>query len=360
MPWYSAKYTFEYDRTRTALGQQGFATAFASLGVSLSKAMGTAGFEASGAASLDQLRAFLSTPRPGDPPSASEATRLLDAVGATPALSASERQRAAAVKMLRHTYLVRQRGGQSTWMLSLPDDFTQWPEAALGAATADAAKDLLGSSNEHFSGVDLQNLSDGMQDALRWCQKAMFVLGQLQGSGQGKADAMALVRRWFAEPATTDTEAAAAGATLLRGFKTIAGALNRNQVILTDFVPLRGAAPGSDEEGYLDSEAFVFALSGRERLDVVYIERDFFRPGGTVAGKGNWSRILVHEMSHLVVGTADVPAGADSRYAWYGIAPNPNFTAAEALTNADNWAFFAADCAGALSPGERTAALRVR
>ena len=360
MAWFSAKYTIEYDRTKAALAQAGFAAGFARHGMALDKAMGTSGFEPAGAAAFDELRALLATPRPGDPPSATEATRLLDAVGASPTLAAAERQRAAAIKMLRHTYLVRQRGGQSTWMLSLPDDFGQWPEAALDGATADAARTLLRSSNEHFSDVDLKNLSDGMQDALRWCQKAMFVLGQLQGAGQGKADAMALVRRWFAEPATADTDAAAAGATLLRGFKTIAGALNRNQVLLTDFVPLRGAATGSDEEGYLDSEAFVFPLGGRERLDVVYIERDFFRPGGTVAGKGNWSRILVHEMSHLVVGTKDVPAGADSRYAWYGIAPNPNFTAAAALTNADNWAFFAADCAGALSPGERAAALVVR
>ena len=360
MPWYSAKYTIEYDRAKTALAQQGYAAGFAAVGVALGKAMGTGGFEPSGAAAFDQLRALLTTPRPGDPASASEATRLLDAVGATPTLSSAERQRAAAVKMLRHTYLVRQRGGQSTWMLSLPDDFTQWPETALASGTPDAAKALLGSANEHFSGVDIKNLSDGMQDSLRWCQKAVFVLGQLQGAGQGKADAMTLVRRWFAEPTTTDAEVAAAGAKLLQGFKTISAALNRNQVILTDFVPLRSAAPGSDEEGFLDSEAFVFALPGRERLDVVYIERDFFRPGGTVAGKGNWSRILVHEMSHLVVGTADVPAGADARYAWYGIAPNPNFTAAQALTNADNWAFFAADCAGALSSGERAAALRVR
>ncbi len=360
MPWYSANYTKEYDRAKAALAQSGFDAGFARLSAGLGKAMGTAGFEAAGAASFDELRTWLSTPRAGDPPSASEATRLLDAVGATPAMTAAERQRAAAVKMLRHTYLVRQRGGQSTWMLSLPDAFTDWPEAALAGITADAAKTLLRSSNEHFSGVDLKNLSDGMQDSLRWAQKALFVLGQLNGSGQGKADAMTLVRRWFAEPGTSDADVAAAGATLMRGFKTISAALNRNQVVLTDFVPLRAAPAGSDEEGFLDSEAFVFALQARERLDVVYIERDFFRPGGTVAGKGNWARILVHEMSHLVVGTTDVPAGADSRYAWYGIAPNPNFTAAKALTNADNWAFFAADCAGALSPGERAAALVVR
>ena len=41
---------------------------------------------------------------------------------------------------------------------------------------------------------------------------------------------------------------------------------------------------------------------------------------------------------------------------WYS-RPNPDFPTA-ALTNAENWAFFAADCAGALSSGEKARALR--
>ena len=40
-------------------------------------------------------------------------------------------------------------------------------------------------------------------------------------------------------------------------------------------------------------------------------------------------------------GTADVKPGP--RYSWYGIGPNSaNFPSAKAITNADNWAFFAA------------------
>lgn len=150
----------------------GFATHFAGVGTALARTLGTAGFEPSGAASLTALRAWVSTPRAGDPPSADEATRLLDAAQASPAMTAVERQRVAALKMLRHVYLAQQRGGQTAWGVSLPLDFTDWPAAALGAGSADAVKTLLRSSNERFSSTDIGNLSGGTSSALRWCQKA--------------------------------------------------------------------------------------------------------------------------------------------------------------------------------------------
>ena len=65
MPWYSAKYTIEYDRAQSALGQQGDASGLSAPGIAVAKA-GAAGFEASGAAPFDPLRAGLATPRPGD------------------------------------------------------------------------------------------------------------------------------------------------------------------------------------------------------------------------------------------------------------------------------------------------------
>jgi hypothetical protein len=65
----------------------------------------------------------------------------------------------------------------------------------------------------------------------------------------------------------------------------------------------------------------------------------------------------VHELSHLVCGTHDVNDG-QSRYAWSGIGPHAGYPSAETIRNADNWAFFAADCAGALTAGQRETALR--
>ena len=68
---------------------------------------------------------------------------------------------------------------------------------------------------------------------------------------------------------------------------------------------------------------------------------------------------MLHELTHLVCGTTDVENG-DSRYAWYGIGPHAGYPGAECVTNADNWAFFAADCAGVLTDGQRNSALRIR
>jgi len=186
------------------------------------------------------------------------------------------------------------------------------------------------------------------------------VLGGLGGSGTSKVDAVDVVRTWFGDGTISDADLVAHAAALRTGFNTMTSALNRNQVVLTDFVPLRGAASGTSEHGFLHSEAFVFGLAGRERLDVIYVEEEFFGTNNVLAGQNNWARILVHEMSHMCVGTVDVAAGTRKRYAWYGIKPSINFPTSAALTNAENWAFFAADCAGALSPGEKARALTVR
>ncbi|HEY9023137.1 MAG TPA: M35 family metallo-endopeptidase, partial [Burkholderiaceae bacterium] len=109
---------------------------------------------------------------------------------------------------------------------------------------------------------------------------------------------------------------------------------------------------------FLRTEAFAFRARS-EGMDVVYVEGAFFDDlaGNVLRGQANWTRILVHELSHLVCGTHDVNDG-QSRYAWSGIGPHAGYPSAETIRNADNWAFFAADCAGALTAGQRATALR--
>ena len=93
-------------------------------------------------------------------------------------------------------------------------------------------------------------------------------------------------------------------------------------------------------------------------MDVVYVESAFFDDlaGNVLRGQANWTRILVHELSHLVCGTHDVNDG-HVRYAWSGIGPHAGYPGTATIRNADNWAFFAADCAGALTVGQRETAL---
>ena len=167
-----------------------------------------------------------------------------------------------------------------------------------------------------------------------------------------------MVRRWFAEPGLPENDLKTYIATLQQGFKSIIAMLNRGRFVLTDWVPLRNAST-ADEIGFLNSEAFTFP-SNAEGMDVVYIERSFFvdHPGNVLKGQRNWIRILVHELSHLVCGTQDVMIG-NTRYAWYGIGPHAGFPGSAAIRNADSWAFFCADAAGALAAGERNLALKI-
>jgi len=107
----------------------------------------------------------------------------------------------------------------------------------------------------------------------------------------------------------------------------------------------------------------------RDDLMVVHIEKAFFSNQNTLTGKVNWARILVHELSHRYAKTKD------HSYSWLGLVPRdtdalkkgndavvnvaPNFPTVRALTlsecmeNADTWAYFMADCAGALSDRNR-------
>jgi hypothetical protein len=81
-------------------------------------------------------------------------------------------------------------------------------------------------------------------------------------------------------------------------------------------------------------------------------------PGNVLKGSRNWARIIVHELTHLVHGTEDVNKG-QARYAWYGIGPHAGFTGADAIRNADSWAFFCLDCAGMLTAAEATTGLKI-
>ncbi|RYF75966.1 MAG: hypothetical protein EOO29_23245, partial [Comamonadaceae bacterium] len=70
----------------------------------------------------------------------------------------------------------------------------------------------------------------------------------------------------------------------------------------------------------------------------------------TLTGLTNWARIVVHELTHREVKTAD------HAYEHQGMSPK-KLSAAKALENADSWAWFCADCAGALTDAQIQTAL---
>lgn len=151
-----------------------------------------------------------------------------------------------------------------------------------------------------------------------------------------------MLKRWFADEDTTDAQLRTFSGILRDGLKKIAAKMSVGTLIVTDFVPIRHSTDVGDQKA-LKANAFVTA----DKNDVIYIEQGFFtHSAASVFQKDerHWARIMVHEMSHREAKTLD------KRYGWAGIKPKKGkFPAADAMVNADSWALFTADAAGAMT-----------
>lgn len=362
MDW-NIKFKWQYDYAKKQLENlNNYDADWQSLIQALKDLLDPGGFDRTKANALTTLR---TKARQANGKRVSVDLGLLNAVKAfsdgAAAVSDAAKLRASALKFLMHIYLIHTSGNRSLWVHSLPRAFLHWPSIHFNswASADDQIKSLLKSEVEHFSETHKKDLSSATQHSLAWCQKTNMILAQAASkSDKGKDAALAIVKRWFADPATSEADLESYISKLSAGFKSMTSTLNKGTMILTDWVPLRSAST-AEEIRFLNSEAFTFA-NRHEGLDVVYIEKSFFvdHPGNVLKGSKNWTRILVHELTHLVCGTEDVNRG-QARYAWYGIGPHAGFPGSDAVRNADSWAFFCADCAGMLTEGERNQALKI-
>jgi hypothetical protein len=302
------------------------------------------GFESGSANGSVAVRNMVAKGKQSNVPAA---TTMLMGAGATSAPSTPNKiingtmaAKVAALEIARRLHLVKKFGSHKVWILSLPTAYRDWPHLDLVGSFSHVAP-RLNDESERFSEEDKKNLSNCTQEGLKWVHKTMVVAGSPKQKKH-----MELLRRWFGDEDTTDKMLETFAGTLNAGFKKISKRMKSGHLILTD-------NPGHRGSDYEDSEAYVWG----DKLDVVYIEKSFFDYGKTqmLAGLTHWTRILVHEMTHRECNTDDVPG----RYAWGGIKPNKAaFGHALAITNADSWAFFSADCAGALTQANRDAALK--
>lgn len=347
--------------TRSTIGGNEFAKEWSDLVVELKGLLEDAGPNDGRAGSLDDLRkqvsyggSYIRSFFMGKP---SEDQQILLGTGEYTAAEGKVTfltngklgEKAAAFKFLRHFYLLRARGGHRVWICSIPNSYGNWPHAELSGKTADGMRPRLTDVDERFSLEAKKHLSNATQEGLKWCHKVAIVLtAAARGKGTEQANALELVKRWFADETTTEAEVLTMVGTLAAGFKKITAVINSGQLILTDHPAYRGSQ-------WESSEAFVTAGSKRDRLNVVYVEGAFFRTDQLLSGLAHWTRILIHELTHREAGTVDVPG----RYAWGGIKPKSgSFPAAKAITNADSWAWFCADAAGALTESNRNDALK--
>ena len=327
----------EYNRVRNRLKTSEYADPLKPHLAAVKTALGVDGPDAGCAKKLDELREAVAS---------EEASKIMQSSGLngnnTPVPQNVEK--AATAKFLRHLYYVNGRGSQSVWVFSSPASYSDYPTDEFNSIQSNIAqiKSSLNDHVERFSNDRKKHLGESSLTALNWCLRAQIVLS----SSHTSTESMNRVKRWFADDTTGDEQLKTTIATLLAGFKKIANTLNSTQLLYTDMASLRCAAPGTQDKGFLESEAFVYA--GRyEKLPIIYIENAFFGSNTNVlSGPKNWARIIVHELSHLDCSTTD------EKYAWAGIRPGKGITAEQAAKNADTWAYFAADCAGMLTDGE--------
>ena len=251
--------------------------------------------------------------------------------------------RCAALKTLRHTHYHARRGNHKMWIVSLPESYSEWPDRYL-AGTTEQLVLKLGDAKEHFSAEERKHMSDATQRGLKWVHKAEIALDDLRDKSMG----LTLLKRWFGDETTTDEQLRNFGATLKAGLKKIAPKLSAGTLIVTDFVPIRNSR---DDEGFAGANAFVWA----DTRDVIYVEKGFFSKDASAVfqkDERHWARIMVHEMTHREAKTDD------KRYGWKGINPSKgSFPSADAMVNADSWALFVADAAGAMTRTDRARAL---
>ena len=362
---WNRKFRSEYDAARSTLAvSDAFDPTWQAVVADLARLMREDGFDVARADALDGLRRRATH---AADTRVDEAEGLLRA--AAPPSEGSlvpedVRRRAAALKLLRHVHLESQSGSRGVWIVALPKEFIDWPSQQFTDEAANLAgvRLLLAGDGEHFTSRQRRWLGAATMQGLAWCQRVAVVLADAQrarGASAQRERARALVRRWFVESGATEAQVDRVVATLARGFKDIVATLNRGRFVITDWVPFRGATSALEAE-FLRTEAFAFRARS-EGMDVVYVEGAFFNEvaGNVLRGQANWTRIVVHELSHLVCGTEDVHNG-NARYAWNGIGPHAGYPRSDCIRNADNWAFFAADCAGVLTDSQRAQALAIK
>lgn len=332
----------EYNYIKGYLDSETFSAPLDKEMAGLKPVLGDDGPLAIHAGKLDTLRLALAQ---------KEAERITKAAGVSGNTGGTPVIKAAVIKFLRHFYNVGKKGSQSVWVHSSPRAYKKYVSDELWAVNNDLLRltAKLGDDDERFDKTSRKYLHEATQTGLAWCHRAQMTLAMARRNADG--DHMAIVKRWFAEPSTTDVELKAVIDKLLAGFKTIAATINSNLIVFTDMATIRGAVSGKAKD-LLNSEAFV--ASGRhEKIPIVYIEDAFFKSGGNVlSGPKNWARIVVHELTHLDMSTKD------ELYAWAGIRPGFKISAAQCAVNADSWAYFAADCAGALSKSDIERAMK--
>lgn len=247
----------------------------------------------------------------------------------------------AGVKIARHLYLIKTRGGQEIWVYAGPREFKKDVFAETKGLTGAPLATKLSAFDEVFSTSHRKDLGELVQTSLAWTMKATSKLGS-----PDKAT-LDIVRFWYGTGSTSDEDLKKICATLNDGFKKLTTVFNSNKLIFSDDAANRNLMndPTDPSQGTgWDDYAFV---NPSETLEVVYAQNAMLKAINTK----KWLAVLtlIHEVSHRKLKTDDI------RYDFkHHLSPSEGkITVAGAMKNADTWGYFAADINGALPAADK-------
>lgn len=286
------------------------------------------GPDASQAGSLDELRGKLDAV--AKMPGLRAKAKAKEMVRAAEPAKNGYQDRAALLKQFKHFYLVAKKGSQSIWVVDQPKSYGKWNYELFAGKSAEELGSLLDKGSEVFGAGNRRMLSDALQQARKWSADTEIRLG-------GKsAETLACIGRWFHAPGAGEAEIEATRLKLLAGFKKITASCNSGKVIFSDRPHLRASG---------DYDNTFASVNAGDAMPVIYIYQLFLDTGKrTLGGKvpKMWlcALTIIHELTHKLEGTED------KRYDYEGLKPGGSFPPADALRNADSWAYFCADLLG--------------
>jgi hypothetical protein len=295
------------------------------------------GPDATKAVALDYLRTTIRKKAKSHTPSA-RADVVIDAADST---AVGFQERAAMLKTLQHFYLTARRGGQSLWVVDSPKQYSSWAYDELAGKTQREAKSTLEAEEEVYGAANRKMMAVALQTAQKWAMDCQIKLATPDQKTREK------IRRWFHQDNTDPATIEASRLLLLTGFKNISAACNSSRVIFSDRPHLRV------NPKYANTYA---SVNSSDSMPVIYIYEAFIKSGkrnifGLRPEMWNCAITIIHELSHKIARTVDV------KYVFEGMKPGRDLTEAEALNNAESWAFFCADMIGVIKKASLIQAL---
>jgi hypothetical protein len=251
--------------------------------------------------------------------------------------------RAALVKLLMHFHFVARRGGQVIWVMDHPNNFENWIYDQFSGKNATALVQAFQKNDEVFGGDNRKMMADALLLVRKWSSDVEIRLATKNEK------ILEVVRCWFHLEDDDLSVVQKTAGNLLNGFKKISNACNTNRIIFSDLPQLRST---------FNEEGTIGAVAEGERLRAIYLFEAFLKFGrrdqfGNIPKLWLCALTIVHELSHMLCNTADI------FYDYQGLRVRKGFSTADALNNAESWAYFAADVVDALPTASRKKALKI-